>query len=121
VGHINNKVKSFKCGNIFCGHVHSSPISMVYGCVYVCWPQSLDGSCQQYLADWMQLKPMCFLQLQFRLLIDICFYANFSTHFQIKALALLFNFIPTACSLNPSLLVRHFNYFCNCFLFYLVL
>ena len=28
VGPINNKVKSFKCGNIFCGHVHSSPISM---------------------------------------------------------------------------------------------
>ncbi len=28
MGPINNKVKSFKCGNIFCGHVHSSPISM---------------------------------------------------------------------------------------------
>jgi hypothetical protein len=46
---------------------------------------------------------------ELRLILDIRVYANFSTPFPIKVLALPFTFNYTPCLSNPSLLAWHFN------------
>ncbi len=57
------------------------------------------------------------IQSQFRSIIGICFYANFSTPVSIKALALLQTLIKPSDLSTPSLSAWYFNSFCKCFLF----
>jgi hypothetical protein len=59
------------------------------------------------------------MQEQFRSIINICFYNNFSTQFSIKALPLPLTFNKTLCLSKQTLLAWHFNYFCKYFPFFI--